>query len=314
MGGSAVKPGVIVNGRAGRVMRHPALIDLLRQQLPRENLYVTRDPSEVAPALEALHEVGVDTLVVVGGDGSVTGTLTPLLRVWPNESLPRVLLAGGGSVNTIAESLGARGRPDRVLARLLAETRPPRESPRPLLRIQADGAEPVVGMIYANGSGPRYLEFYYAHSGRGVRGAAYSVAASLGSVIAGGKLARELFDPFEAEVELDGERTQRGRFTAMAAGSVRHIGLGFAPFTSAGRKPGHFHFLTMDHGGWGLLRQIPGLRIGTRRALDSLGHATTRRLVVRTQRPVPYTVDAELFPGVTRVTLEAGPELRFLTV
>ncbi len=314
MGEAGVKPGVVVNGRAGRVSRHPALIDLLRQQLPRENLYVTHDPSDVAPALESLHEVGVDTLVIVGGDGSVTGTLTPLLRVWPNKSLPRVLLAGGGSVNTIAKSLGVRGRPDRVLARLLAGSRPPREDPRPVLRIQAEGAEPLVGMIYANGSGPRYLEFYYAHSGRGVRGAAYTVAASLGSVVAGGELARELFEPFEAEVELDGERMQPGRFTAMAAAGVRHIGLGFAPFTSAGHKPGHFHFLTMDFGGWGLLRRIPGLRIGTRRALDSLAHASARRVVVRTERPVPYTVDADLFPGVRRVTLEAGPELRFLIV
>ncbi len=100
----------------------------------------------------------------------------------------------------------------------------------------------------------------------------------------------------------------------MAAGGVRHIGLGFAPFTSAGRKPGHFHFLTMDFGGWGILRRIPGLRLGTRSALDALGHASSQRVVVRTEQPVPYTVDAELFPGVKRVTIEAGPELRFIVV
>ena len=314
MRGSGVKPGVVVNGRAGRVARDPALIDRLRQQLPRENFYVTRDPSEVAPALETLHEVGIDTLVIVGGDGSVTGTLTPLLQVWPNESLPRVLLAGGGSVNTIAKSLGVRGRPDRVLARLLAGSKPPREDPRPLLRIRAEGAEPVMGMIFANGGGPRWLEFYYKHSGRGVRGAVYSVAASLGSAVVGGELAREVFEPFEAELELDGQRQKPGRFTAMAAGGVRHIGLGFAPFTSAGGKPGHFHFVTMDFGGWGLLRRIPGLRLGTRGALDALGHASSQRAVVRTEQPVPYTVDAELFPGVKRVSIEAGPELRFMIV
>ena len=244
----------------------------------------------------------------------MSGTLTPLLRVWPNESLPRVLLAGGGSVNTVAKSLGVRGRPDRVLSRLLAGSMRTREDRRPLLRIQAEGTEPIVGMIFANGAAPRWLEFYYAHSGRGVRGAVYSVVTILGSVVVSSELARELFSPFEAEVELEGEPVQLDRFTAMAAGGVRHIGLGFAPFTSAGQKPGHFHFLTMDHRGWGFLRRIPALRLGGRRALASLGHASAKRVVVRTPKPMPYTVDAELFHGVTRVEIEAGPEIRFLIV
>jgi hypothetical protein len=29
---------------------------------------------------------------------------------------------------------------------------------------------------------------------------------------------------------------------------------------------------------------------------------------------MPYTVDAELFPGVTSLSIEAGPEIRFLVV
>ncbi len=53
---------------------------------------------------------------------------------------------------------------------------------------------------------------------------------------------------------------------------------------------------------------------GCRSALDALGHASSQRAVVRTEQPVPYTVDAELFPGVKRVSIEAGPELRFMIV
>ncbi len=70
----------------------------------------------------------------------------------------------------------------------------------------------------------------------------------------------------------------------------------------------------MDFGGWGFLRRIPGLRLGTRSALDALGHASSQRTVVRTEQPVPYTVDAERRPGVKRVTIEAGPALRFIVV
>jgi diacylglycerol kinase family enzyme len=296
------------------VVRNPALVERLRQQLPRENLWVTADLSEVTPALEALAETGIDTLVLVGGDGSVTRTLTPLVRVWPHQSLPRVLLAGGGSINTIAKSLGVRGRPDFVLGRLLDGSAPAKEDMRPLLRIRADGTEPICGMIFANGAAPRWLEFYYAHTPPGVLGAAYGVAATLGSVVVGGELAQQVFGLFEAEVEVDSKPMELQRFLAMAAGGVRHIGLGFGPFITAGQKSDRFHWAATDMGGWRLGVQIPGLRLGLESALASLAHASPKRVVVRTAEAMPYTVDAELFPGVTSLSIEAGPEIRFLVV
>lgn len=295
-------------------MRNPALVERLRQQLPRENLWVTSDLSEVVPALEALAESGIDTLVLVGGDGSVTRTLTPLVRVWPHQSLPRVLLAGGGSINTIAKSLGVRGRPDLVLGRLLDGSVPTAEDMRPLLRIRADATEPICGMIFANGAAPRWLDFYYAHTSPGVLGAAYGVAATLGSVVVGGELAQQVFGLFEAQVEIDGKPMAPQRFLAMAAGGVRHIGLGFGPFITAGQKSDRFHWTATDMGGWRLGLRIPGLRLGLESALASLAHASPKRVVVRTTEAMPYTVDAELFPGVTSLSIEAGPEIRFLVV
>ena len=309
-----MKPGVLVNRRAGRVARDPELPERLRRLLPRENLRVTANLAEVEPALAALHEVGVDTLVVVGGDGSMTGTLTALLRVWPRESLPRVLLAGGGSVNTIAKSLGARGGPERLLKRLLDGHTQVHVDVRPVLRIQSEGSEPVYGMIFANGAAPRWLEFYYEHSSRGVRGALYSVAATLASVMVNGELAHKLFDPFDALLEIDGEPLDQRQFTTIAAGGVRHIGLGFPLFRSAGEKPGHFHFVATDMQGGRLMRRLPRLRAGSARALDELVHASARRVVIRTPRPMPYTIDAELYPGVGSVTIETGPEIHFLAL
>ena len=74
-------PGVIINVRAGRVVRNSGLVDRIRRQLPPENLKLTRDPGAVMPSLAALRDVGIERLVILGGDGSVTATLTTLLRV-----------------------------------------------------------------------------------------------------------------------------------------------------------------------------------------------------------------------------------------
>ena len=72
--------------------RDPGLIDRLRAQVPVDHLQVSRVLDEVADALGALHATGAETLFIVGGDGSATGTLSELMRVWPLASLPRIAL------------------------------------------------------------------------------------------------------------------------------------------------------------------------------------------------------------------------------
>ena len=176
----------------------------------------------------------------------------------------------------------------------------------------ADAQPARYGLIFATGAGARFLEFYYQSTSRGVRGAMHSVAASVSSMLVGGALAHHLFRAFQAEVRVDGQPMQLERFTTMTAGGVRDIGLGFRPFLTAGERPGHFHWIATDLGGARFAMLVPGLRLGLRRALGALVHATARRVEVRASEPVPYTLDAELFAGVARFTLEAGPEICFL--
>ena len=43
-------------------------------------------------------------------------------------------------------------------------------------------------------------------------------------------------------------------------------------------------------------------------------HASARRVVIRTTKPMPYMIDAELYPAVGSVTIETGPEIHFLAL
>ena len=225
-----------------------------------------------------------------------------------------MLLAGGGTVNTVARSLGVRGRPDHVLERLMDPTARPREDPRPLLRIRTGDDAPRYGIIFVSGAGPRFLEFYYAESSRGVLGAAYSVAASLASIATAGPLGRKLFAPFDAQVEVDGERLPLERFTVMLASSIRDIGLGFRPFRTAGERIDRLHWIASDMGGVELgLRLLP-LRLGVPDALGPVPQGPARCLTIHTPEPMPFTIDAELFPGGHTLSVEVGPLIRFLVV
>jgi hypothetical protein len=220
-------PGVVVNTRAGSVRRDPGLVARLRYRLPAGALQATDAPEAIEPALRVLHDRGVDTLVVIGGDGSVGGTLTALLSCWPEAELPEVVLTPGGTINTIARSLGAQAPPETLVERLLDGAPPRIRTLRPLVRARSEAGMERIGMIFANGVAVRWLLMYYGHPTRGARAAARVVARIAGSALVRGPLARRLFQPIRGVVQVDGERLDLDRFTVAAASSVRDIGLGF---------------------------------------------------------------------------------------
>jgi diacylglycerol kinase family enzyme len=299
-----------VNGRAGRVRRSLGLVARLRAQLPPNRLAVTDEPGDVPTALRHFHDAGVDALCIVGGDGTVTGTLSPLVEVWDDRPLPSVCLMPGGTINTIAQSLGIEEEPDRALARLLrdeAETRRLR-----ILAVRPAAGPARFGMIFGLGVVARWLGHYYASRSRGSSTAALGVARSAASVVLGGAFARSLFAPFDAKLEADGEPVERERLTGLAAAVVRDIGLGFRPFFLAGRDPDRFHWITTDSSGPGIVLELPAAALGRTLPGGPLRHARAHRLRIRLSDPLPYTVDGDLFPASGALELDAGPELHFL--
>jgi diacylglycerol kinase family enzyme len=301
-----------VNAHAGRVRRSPLLVERLLSLLPPNRLAVTEDASEVETALRHFHDAAVDSLCLVGGDGTVTGTLSPLIEVWGEGRLPNVCLLPGGTINTIARSLGVHGAPDRALATLLEggagiETRPLR-----ILAVRSAADPRRFGMIFGLGVVARWLAHYYSNRSRGPGAAALGVARSVASVLTRGGLARELFAPFEAKLEADGEPTGCERLTGLAASVVRDIGLGFKPFFLAGEDPQRFHWISTDSSGPGIALELPVAALGRTIPGGALRHQSAQRLRVRLPEPLPYTVDGDLFPPTSALEIESGPELRFL--
>jgi diacylglycerol kinase family enzyme len=308
-------PGVLVNLRAGGVRRDPRILARLRRAVPPRHLEATSEPCDLEPALRRLHEMGIDTLAIVGGDGTVTCTLTALLRTWPSEDWPAVLLLAAGTINTIPHSIAGNARADRAVERLRSSGPPLARTRRSVLRIQAEGEPPQFGLIFGLGAPARWLRHYNSGTYKGVLGAAAGVAQSLGSIALAGPLAQELFARFEATVEVNGEEQLDDRYTAMAAGAVRHIGLGFKPFLSIPKEgvAGRFHFVSTDTNGTGLALELPAARLGMRPPLTSLSHSSASTVRLWLNQAEPFTVDGDLFPAAREIRIDAGPPLWFLT-
>jgi diacylglycerol kinase family enzyme len=81
--------GAVLNANAGSALRDPGLAGRLRGLLGAERVRQTHGAGDVGPALDVLREAGVERLVLIGGDGTVGGTLTELLRRWPEDEARR---------------------------------------------------------------------------------------------------------------------------------------------------------------------------------------------------------------------------------
>jgi diacylglycerol kinase family enzyme len=304
-------PGVIVNARARRAGRDPRLAERLHRHLPEEFVHFTYNADDLTHALDDLRRLAIDTLVLVGGDGTIGGTLTPLVEKWGSEPLPRIAVVAGGTVNTIAHSLGAHAAADQVVERILSERPPREESVRSLIRVEPAQGPTRAGLIFGNGVAARWLDLYYRGDDLGPVAAGALVLRIAFSALAGSTLAEKLFEPREVEIRVDGTKVDARRFTITGAGSVRDVGLGFQPFLSAGTDPGTFHFLHTDASAARLCAELPALRLGFYGSRSCLRHHRARTVEMRFAAPEPWSIDADLYPPTDAIRLSAWAQLRF---
>jgi len=305
-------PGVIVNARARRARKDRSLRERLRKLVPEEYVCFTESTADVEAALRRLRELGIEHLLLVGGDGTVGGTLTPLVREFRGASLPKVTLTPGGTVNTISRSLGARLGPESALSEILDERAPRHDSLRPLVWVEPEDAPARGGLIFVNGVAARWLERYYEGDDLGPRAAAGLVGRIARSALTGTRLARELFESRRVAIVVDGEHLEVERFTVMGASSVRDIGLGFRPFRTAGDDPERIHFLYTDAGAARVCLELPAQRLGIHGPASCLHHFSPRVVELRFAAPEPWSIDADLYPPTALLRVSAGPAVRFV--
>ncbi|MEI6527689.1 MAG: diacylglycerol kinase family protein, partial [Planctomycetota bacterium] len=76
-------------------------------------------PAQLAEALHDFREQGVTCVGIVGGDGSINLVLAELLKLHSPQSLPSILVLGGGTANVLALNLGLNSNPIKVMSDFL---------------------------------------------------------------------------------------------------------------------------------------------------------------------------------------------------
>ena len=325
--------GVVLNPRSGRNLRDPgAARRLVRALGPHGVMRQARSIEELYRIAEDFRDVGIDVLAISGGDGTNHVTLTGFLDVYGGATMPQVALLRGGTMNTVANSVGVRhGRPDGLLGRLV-RTYAQRGAlelenvERHVMRIGARGGSGSVGndkrqygFLFGTGVVHGFLSEYYRHGEPSPLTALQTLTRGIGSALVRGRTIRRMARPFRGSVTIDdgtGETRWGPRdFLAVAAGTISHIGLQFKPFRRYAERPESFHLLGIHASPLSFVRELPRIhRAEALRPGKALEALPKRAIVAGADGRVQYMIDGDLDEVRGELEISIGPRVRLVVL
>jgi diacylglycerol kinase (ATP) len=316
--------GVIMNPKSGRNLRDPGAASRLARTLGDHGvLRQARSIDELYRIAEDFRKVDIDVLAISGGDGTNHVTLTGFLDVYGGATMPQVALLRGGTMNTVANSVGVGpGRPEGLLGRLVRDyaRRGALELEnvrRHVMRIAPTrGGKSHYGFLFGTGVVAGFLAEYYRHGEPSPLTALKTLARGIGSALVRGETIRRMASPFRGSVALeDGSRWEERDYLAVAAGTISHIGLQFKPFYRFDERPGHFHLLGIRASPLSFVRELPRIHAAEpMRAGKALEALAVRASVRSSDRQLKYMIDGDLHETPGELDLAVGPLVRLVVV
>ena len=305
--------GLITNPRSRANLKDPSN--------PRKLGYLigSHGQAEATQSLDDLYRVceefkkeRIELLGISGGDGTMHHTLTAMIRTYGAQPLPPVAILRGGTMNTIANSLGIRGETPKLLFELVDKHRRGLGAELELLERPVLQIGDRYGFIFGNGIIYNFLHEYYATGNPSPPTAAKLILSAAGSAMVGGALAKRIYRRFRARVLADGEEWACDDYITVAAAVVEQIGLGFKPFYRCAERPDGFAVLGIHTTALGFVTELPRILAGRPMRRDKVIDRVAHSLVFESDEKLEYIIDGDTYVTDGTLRLQTGPRLRFV--
>lgn len=307
---------VVTNPRSRQNRRNPQMAGQLAYLLgDRGEVAQPQDRASLVEAARRFRDRGVDIVAINGGDGTAHVVLSAFMQAWEGAPLPMVALLRGGTMNTIASGIGVRGRPTDLLGALVARYHSGEPMPlveRNLLCVDMQPAQ--YGFLFGNGLISNFLEIYYEGSEPSPLKAAWVVTQGIVSVAIGGELGKRMMRPLEVEVFAGDQHWPLRPYLTVTAGTVDDIGLRFRPFFESVRHPGHMHLVGIGCSPWEIVKNLPRIRLAMPIEAPNTQALVTTEFTLKANRPIPYMIDGDFYPGQEELRVKIGPRLRMIVL
>lgn len=303
--------GLITNPRSRINKRDPGSMRRLAYLVgDRGSAGATRSLEDLYRKAEEWKNAGIDILGVNGGDGTIHHTLTAFIKTYGDRPLPLIALLRGGTMNTVANSLGIKGDPPRLLFELIDRYHNHETFETIDVRILRIGD--AFGFIFGTGVIYNYLDVYYGTGNPCPSTAAKVLGKAVLSAMVRGPFARHMTRRFRARVTVDGSVWAREDFMSVAAGAVEQIGLGFRPFYRVRERPDAFPILGIHTDAFGFAADLPLVLRGQPMSRHKTIDAVACQVNIETEQPLEYVIDGDTYISPRALTITQGPVLRIV--
>ena len=284
--------------------------------------------------------------VADGGDGALHWMLRMGMEVLQEDefsghssgqpfSLPMTLPTKGGTIDFVANNVGITGDAEGILATLRSQlehgtfVQETEVDSMCIDGVRLEGGVEVPFRTYgfasaAGGVGQRFYAKYYAHKDPNPRTIVKVLAAALASTpiamtplsrLPLGKLstyAKDIFEPTQCKVTIDGMRLPGDAFTGVHVASMS-INLGnVLRFFGKADQPGLMNAIVGTPSPWSIIRNIPRMARGEEmRGRDILDRPCREMIMESTgDELLEPIIDGEYYRNVKRLTYHVGPRVR----
>ena len=240
--------GLMFNPLSGRIRKRRDVIRRAAACIPGAICREVTSASEIDASVEEFLNADIDLLVIVGGDGTVQGTLCHLFARQPLEKWPVLAIVPGGTTNMTALDLGVCGKPELVLQRLgeyLLEQTAPLLLQRHVLCVEQTGEEKVYGMFLGAGLIARAVIFSQSRIKKlGITGEVYSAFITIGYII-GLLLGRRkgAWAPVDMTIIEPDKAARTGTYAFFFASSLDRLLFDMRPYWGREQEPLHVTFV-----------------------------------------------------------------------
>lgn len=273
-------------------------------------------------ALELFARANPALLIINGGDGTIGAALAAILYKNPFTVVPPIAFLPGGKTNMTAADLGFKGKPAKVLKRLLRLARagdiPEKLTRRHLIEMDlGDGAEPKVGTFFGTAGIVRGIFWCRENAySRGLPNSLAHVWSAYKLITSALGLSRDkglmVSDPMT--ITVPGNARINGRYSVVLTTTLDDLLLGLKPYGREGQ--GGLRFSAVETGPATILRALTGLITGRFGRKTINGVHVRKSNEVRVEGTDPVTLDGEIYQPVAGkpVVLRGDKYLTFVSL
>ena len=304
---------VIHNPFARGNLRRPGIVEQIKKTIDEfGEVIVTRNIEQLPEVAKELLKKEIEILGINGGDGSLHLTLTALIKVFKEKPLPKIVALRGGTMNTMPNSVGLKGKTLGILKRLIEKYK--QGEPLQTIKQHLVRLNEQYGFMTGAGLPPNFLSAYYGGTSTGPRQAVKVIVRAIGSALVQGPYIKFLFEPARCRIEIKGEELPPKEFTAILACSIREIGLGFTPTPRAYEKPGHFHFIATILSPLKVISKIPTIWLGRELKHPEVFSEVADKVVITPLGNMRYMIDGEIYETENPIEMTCGPTIELVKV